>query len=90
MMMTRMLKSCLSAVLLLLVILDVARADAILPDEGTTEGGTDAELFPEKELIFFAGPHQSSEEGVEDFFHHWITSGWRFGHPNLLALKYWR
>jgi hypothetical protein len=60
-------------------------------EEGTTgTNGTDAQLLPGKQVIFFAGPHQSSEEGIEDFFHHWITSGWRRGHPNLIALRYWR
>ena len=25
-----------------------------------------------KQVVFFAGPQHSSEEGVEYFFHHWI------------------
>ncbi|CAJ1937039.1 unnamed protein product [Cylindrotheca closterium] len=51
---------------------------------------SEAVQFDSKELIFFAGPHQADNSGVSDFFHHWIASGWRKGHPNLLALRYWR
>ena len=47
----------------------------------------EAVRFDEKQLVFFAGPHQADNSGVEHFFHHWIASGWRQGHPNLLALR---
>jgi hypothetical protein len=79
----KLLSTCLALLLGAAMAADV--------EEGTTgTNGTDAQLLPGKQVMFFAGPHQSSEEGIEEFFHQWISSAWRHGHPNLLALRYWR
>lgn len=59
---------------------------------GVVVGGThDAVLIPNpKQVVFFAGPHYSSEEEVENFLHHYVESGWRRGHPHTKGLRYWR
>eukprot|EP00980_Cylindrotheca_fusiformis_P005195 scaffold1113_cov77-Cylindrotheca_fusiformis.AAC.1 len=49
-----------------------------------------AMVLPEKQLIFFAGPHNCASTSVEKFFHHWAENGFHKGHSHTKALQYWR
>eukprot|EP00980_Cylindrotheca_fusiformis_P026822 scaffold17595_cov113-Cylindrotheca_fusiformis.AAC.7 len=68
-----------------LFLLAVAKA----VEQGNTNGISDPVVFPGKQLMFLAGPHESVDQAMYDFFHRYAT-GWKQNHPSLLALKYWR
>ncbi|CAJ1959972.1 unnamed protein product [Cylindrotheca closterium] len=42
-------------------------------------------LFNRKQLVLFAGPHNSASTSVEEFMAQWAESGWKRGHPHTKA-----
>lgn len=42
-------------------------------------------LFNRKQLVLFAGPHNSASTSVEEFMSQWAEGGWKQGHPHTKA-----